>query len=284
MGPWSWGAVTCWVTAAAKPTPPVSAVTGGRAGGRAVGTTSAPCRRPPDGWAPVLGPASTRPPGTASPEAARARGLFLCSLDGGRAASNRAEAPQPGCPLRSGGGARPWPCSHVCGPGCGSGWVPAGLASSGGGWQLQSLRPGLGGVGIGWRTLSSQYGEGGRGHRPGSGGLWLEKHGQSRVRGALGLGWPPSPPSGLRGGGPVRSAGGGGPGGCCWWRGGSEEGPGPSVSSVAPDQGFCFSLGGRGRGIPALCVCQSGHMGGCWPSPHLGPGSALRFRGAVEWG
>lgn len=30
----------------------------------------------------------------------------------------------------------------------------------------------------------------------GSGGLWLEKHGQSQVRGALGLGWLPCPPAG----------------------------------------------------------------------------------------
>lgn len=68
-----------------------------------------------------------------------------------------------------------WPCSHVCGPGCGSGWVPAGLASSGGGWQLQFLRPGLGGVGIGWRTLSSQYGEGGRGAQTGEWGPLARK-------------------------------------------------------------------------------------------------------------
>lgn len=80
-GPRGWGGVTCWVPAATELTPPVSPVTGGR-------HHVSPEASLRDGWAPFLGPTSRSPPGRGSPGAAGARGLFLCSLDGGRAASN----------------------------------------------------------------------------------------------------------------------------------------------------------------------------------------------------
>lgn len=50
-------------------------------------------------------------------------------------------------------------------------------------------------------------------------------------------------------------------------RGGSEEGPGPSVSSAGPRPGVLCPLGGGTVSAPS--VCQSGHVGSCWPSPPI---------------
>lgn len=102
------------------------------------------------------------------------------------------------------------------------------------------------------------------------GGLWPEKtlpepgaRGPGSERGGL------APPAGLHCTvGPVgRAGGGGGPCCCCccWWRGGCEEGSGPSLSSAGPRPGVLFPLGGGT--VPAPSVCQSGHIGSCWPAP-----------------
>lgn len=178
--------MTCWVPAAAKLTPPVSPVTGG---GRHHVSPEASLQ---DGWAPFLGPESRSPLGSG---AAGAQGLFLCSLDGGRAGGRaggqqRAEASQPGSQFRSGGGATasgPAPRGPVVAlGGRARGWFLRG--GGGGGWQLQFLRPSQGGWASGWRSFSSQYGEGGGSTDEGSAGLWLGRRRQSQVRGALGLG------------------------------------------------------------------------------------------------
>lgn len=144
-----------------------------------------------------------------SPEAARARALFLCALDGGRVPAH---------------GRRP----RQLGPSSGSGWVPAGLASSGAGWQLRFPRPGRGGWASGWRILSSQYGEGGREHRRGEWGLWLETQ-PERVRGALGLvAAPPARGSPWRCCGPCQES---------WW----EEGP--AAAAAGGGEGVRRGLG-----------------------------------------
>lgn len=135
-GPGGWGGVTCWVPAATKLTPPVSPVTGGRH--HVSPDANAGLQ---DGWAPFLGPASSSPPGRDAPGAS-ARAPWMAG--GGQ---QRAEASQPGSQFRSGGGATasgPAP-KGPAGPSCGSGGACEGLVSSGGGWQLQFLRPGQGG-------------------------------------------------------------------------------------------------------------------------------------------
>lgn len=124
-GPGGWGGVTCWVPAATELTPPVSPVTGGR-------HHVSPEASLRDGWAPFLGPASRSPPGRDSPGAAGAWGLFLCSLEGGRAGGQqRAEAGQPGSQFRSGGGATasgPAP-KGPAGP-CERGWFLLGVVGN----------------------------------------------------------------------------------------------------------------------------------------------------------
>lgn len=154
--------------------------------------------------------------------------------------SGSASGPAPGGP------AAPPP---LCGPSCGPGWARGGLASSGGGWQLQFLlRPGPGGVGMGWRTLSSQYGEGGREHRCGEGGPLARKtRPEPGAGGAQGLGGcPPACPRGSWRCGPGR-AGGGGPGGAAAGGGeGVRRGLGPPCPLRPQTRGSVSPWGGRG--------------------------------------
>lgn len=100
------------------------------------------------------------------------------------------------------------------------------------------------------------------------GGLWLEKHRQSQVRGALGLRGVASPrprvsmalrgPVGRAGGeeGPAAAAGGGE---------GLRRGLGPPCPLLVPDQGFCFPSG-AGPSLPLASVSQV-TLGVAGPAP-----------------
>lgn len=171
MGPWRLGRVTCWVTAAAKLTPPS-------------GTTSAPTpasRTPASrtaglpSWACVLTSAWHGLSGGGAGHG----GLFLCSLDGwqagGRAggqqmgggpvslgpSSGREEGLQPVALLPE---AQQGP--QLVLPGL---WLWVGARGAGFFWgrlaaSVPPPRPGRGRA-SGWRIFSSQYGKGGREHR-----------------------------------------------------------------------------------------------------------------------
>lgn len=207
---------------------------------------------------------------------------------------------QPGSHLRSGAGlgAR-WPCSHghhrahnLCHPSCGF-WV--GTEAGGGVW---------GEGGGGGSFLLGMVGNFSSSTRPGQGyesgvenyffTVWKRRWKEHKLRkrgplarktlpepGARGPGFERgglAPPAGLHGAeGPCRgelvgeegpAAAGGGGEAVFRYRGGSEEGPGPSVSSAGPRPGVLCPLGG-GTFFPAPSVCQSGHTGSCWPSPPI---------------
>lgn len=203
--------------------------------------TSPPSRRCP---CPSSGLLGTGPPGT-----------DLCRWAGQHPAKGRG----------GGGGA----CRAQAGPtptarGCFLwGWSEASIPRRAGqGWQL--------GVGS-FFTVRKRRQKGAQSREVG--GLWPET--TARARCGLGLERDVAPPAGLHGAeGPCGESWwgrrallllvvGGGGGNQMWGRVG--EGPGPSVSSMIPDQGFGVP-GGRCGAVPAPRR-QSGHTGSCWPRP-----------------